>query len=433
MSSTDVRATAPTSEPDPGAGQYPDRTPLRAAVEAAVATVRRNAAAFGARYPDSTTRENVYPLRPATAEFAEGANRDWTTSFWPGMQWRAVELTGDTELRGAAMAHAADFARRVHAGEDLDTHDLGFLYTLSCVDAWRLAGDEAARDAALAAADHLMTRFLPSAGIVQAWGDLSDPAQRGRTIVDSLMNMPLLTWATEVTGDERYADVVARHVVQVRTHLLRDDDSTFHTFYWDPVSGEPLRGATEQGAGDDSCWARGQAWGIFGFALHHRTSGDPESLRASQRCADYFLAHLPADGVPFWDLVYTDGSQAPRDSSAAAIAVCGLLELASVLPDADRAAAYDAAARRMLAALVTGYTPARHQRADALLLHAVYDAPKGKGVDEGCLWGDYYYLEALTRLTLPGWVSPWWPAAPAVPTRDTVTDAVLPDTDGGNA
>ncbi|MCK0117772.1 glycoside hydrolase family 88 protein [Isoptericola sp. S6320L] len=419
MPSIDVRAAATDSSS--GAAQ-PAPGDLAGAVAAAVATVRRNAAAFGTRYPDSTTRENLYPLRPATAEFAEGANRDWTTSFWPGMQWLAVELTGDADLRASALAHAADFARRVHAGEDLDTHDLGFLYTLSSVNAWRLAGDAAARDAALAAADHLMTRFLPSAGIIQAWGDLSDPAQRGRTIVDSLMNMPLLTWATETTGDGRYADVVARHVVQVRTHLLRDDDSTFHTFYWDPESGQPLRGATEQGAGDDSCWARGQAWGIYGFALHHRTSGDVASLRAAERCADYFLAHLPADGVPFWDLVYTDGSDAPRDSSAAAIAACGLLELASVSHDAGTAARYEAAGREMLAALVAGYTPGPDQASDALLLHAVYDAPKGKGVDEGCLWGDYYYLEALTRLTLPGWVSPWWPATPA-------DDG----TDGGNA
>lgn len=441
MPSIDVRAAA--TDPSSGAERpVPPLVPdLDGAVAGAVATVRRNAAAFGALYPDSTTRDDRYPLRPATHEFAEGANRDWTTSFWPGMQWLAVELTGDEELRASALAHAADFGRRVHAGEDLDTHDLGFLYTLSCVNAWRLAGDEAARDAALAAADHLMTRFLPSAGIIQAWGDLSDPAQRGRTIVDSLMNMPLLTWATETTGDQRYADVVARHVVQVRTHLLREDDSTFHTFYWDPESGEPLRGATEQGAGDDSCWARGQAWGIYGFALHHRTSGDPESLRASERCADYFLAHLPADGVPFWDLVYTDGSDAPRDSSAAAIAACGLLELASVSHDAGRAARYEAAGREMLAALVDGYTPADAAESDALLLHAVYDAPKGKGVDEGCLWGDYYYLEALTRLTLPAWVSPWWPTTPADGGTAAGPAAVVPgtsagattDTDGGDA
>ncbi len=113
--------------------------------------------------------------------FAEGANRGWTTSFWPGMQWIAYELTGDDVFRDAALGHAADFGRRVREEDDLDTHDLGFLYTLSCVAPARLLDDAEARASALSAAEHLMTRYLPSAGIIQAWGDLADPAQRGRT------------------------------------------------------------------------------------------------------------------------------------------------------------------------------------------------------------------------------------------------------------
>lgn len=383
-------------------------TELAPAVDAALATVRRNIAAFGDRYPDDTTRDGLYPPRPATPEFAEGANRGWTTSFWPGMQWLAFELTGDVAFRAAGERHVADFARRVDQGEDLQTHDLGFLYTLSCVAPWRLLGDETARRAALSAADHLMVRFLEPAGILQAWGDLSDPAQRGRTIVDSLMNMPLLTWAGEQTGEERFPDAVRRHTKQLATHIVRDDDTTFHTFYWDPVTGEPLRGGTEQGAGDDSCWARGQAWGIYGFAMNHLVTGDPALLDASRRCADYFLAHLPSDGVPYWDLVYTDGSDAPRDSSSAAIAACGLHELAAVETDPERRDRYAAASLDMLRALVARYTPeAEGVESDALLLHSVYDAPKSIGVDEGSLWGDYFYLEALVRHTVPGWVKYW--------------------------
>lgn len=383
-------------------------TELAPALDAAIATVRRNIATFGDSYPDDTTRDGRYPLRPATPEFAEGANRGWTTSFWPGMQWLALEMTGDDAFRAAGERHVADFARRVAQGQDLQTHDLGFLYTLSCVAPWRLLGDETARTAALSAADHLMVRFLEPAGILQAWGDLSDPAQRGRTIIDSLMNMPLLTWAGEQTGEARFPDAVRRHTEQLEAHILRDDDTTFHTFYWDAVTGEPLRGGTEQGAGDDSCWARGQAWGIYGFAMNYQVTQNPALLEASRRCADYFLAHLPSDGVPFWDLVYTDGSDAPRDSSAAAIAASGLHELASVETDPERRERYASAGREMLRALVTGYTPAAEGvESDALLLHSVYDAPKSVGVDEGCLWGDYFYLEALVRHTVPGWVRYW--------------------------
>ncbi|MCR2783496.1 MULTISPECIES: glycoside hydrolase family 88 protein [unclassified Microbacterium] len=392
----------------PGTGAPVSADPrIAAATSAVLATLRRNIDTFGIRYPDDATAGDRYPVRPAAGDFAEGANRGWTTSFWPGMMWIAWEKTGDEFFRQAGLAHVADFARRVREEDDLDTHDLGFLYTLAAVAPWRLLDDSEARAAALQAADHLMRRFLEPAGIVQAWGDLSDPAQRGRTIIDSLMNMPLLTWAGEQTGDERFADAVRRHTTQLRTHILREDDTTFHTFYWDAETGEPLRGATEQGAFDDSCWARGQAWGIYGFALNHRATGDETLLEASRRCADYFLAHLPADRVPFWDLVYTDGADAPRDSSSAAIAVCGLFELADAETDPARAQRWRDAAHEILASLIENYTPAQPEDSDAVILHSVYDFPKSVGVDEGTLWGDYFYLEALTRAAQPDWRPSW--------------------------
>ncbi|MCT9821321.1 glycoside hydrolase family 88 protein [Microbacterium sp. W1N] len=382
-------------------------TRVDGAIADVLTTLRRNIAAFGVTYPDDTTAGDRYPLRPAAGPFAEGANRGWTTSFWAGMTWIAWELTGDEYFRDAGLAYAADFARRVRDEEDLDTHDLGFLYTLASVAPARLLGDDDARAAALDAADHLMRRFLEPAGIVQAWGDLSDPEQRGRTIIDSLMNMPLLTWAGEQTRQERFADAVRRHTTQLRTHILRDDDTTFHTFFWDAETGEALRGSTAQGAFDDSCWARGQAWGIYGFAMNHRATGDPELLTAARRCADRFLSLLPADRVPYWDMVYTDGSDEPRDSSSGAIAVCGLLELAEVESDPARAAAARTAAHEILASLIAHYTPTTPGASDAVILHSVYDYPKSIGVDEGTLWGDYFYLEALMRVARPDWKRYW--------------------------
>ncbi len=380
---------------------------LDAAITAALTTLRRNIDTFGTTYPDDTTDGPRYPIRPPHGAYPEGANQGWTTSFWPGMMWIAWELTGDAVFRDAGLAQARDFERRVRDEEDLTTHDLGFLYSLSTVPAWRLLDDEDARLASLDAADHLMKRFLEPAGIIQAWGDLSDPAQRGRTIIDSLMNMPLLTWAGEQSGDPRFADAVQRHTTQLRTHILREDNTTFHTFYWDAETGEPLRGATEQGAFDHSCWARGQAWGIYGFAMNYAATGDETLLDAARRCADYFLAHLPADLVPYWDLVYTDGSDAPRDSSSAAIAVCGLLELAEVETDPERAASARTIAHEILASLVANYTPASPDDSDAVILHSVYNLPAQVGVDEGTLWGDYFYLEALARAAKPEW-RPYW-------------------------
>lgn len=388
-----------------------DADALEAAVSAATRAVGRLAEKFGVRYPDDTTAAGRYPLRPAPDGLPEGSNVGWTTSFVPGTQWLAYELTGDPAFRRSGEAHVESFEDRVTRRLELDTHDLGFLYTLSCVAPARLTGDDGARSAALDAADHLMVRFLEPAGILQAWGDLDDPAQRGRTIIDSLMNTPLLFWASEVGGDARFADAASRHVRQLRDHIFRADGSTFHTFYWDPDTGEALRGGTEQGQADGSCWARGQAWGILGFSLNYRYLADATLLAAAERCAAYFLAHLPADGVPVWDLVFDAAGGEPRDSSAAAIAVCGLDELAHHLESGDdaaaaRAAGYREAAGRILAALVSGYVPAEGT-SDALLLHGVYDRPKGVGVDEGTLWGDYFYLEALTRAARPEW-TPYW-------------------------
>jgi unsaturated chondroitin disaccharide hydrolase len=348
-----------------------------AAVTAALSIIDANLAEFGDRYPDDTTVGDRYPMRPA--------NTGWTTSFWPGMLWLAHDLTGDEKYLKAASGHVRGFASRVADKVDIDTHDLGFLYTLSCVTAYRRTGNEEAKQAALTAADHLLSRVLEPAGIIQAWGDLRDPAQRGRTIIDSLMNTPLLFWATEETGDSRYAEAARRHAAQLRDHILRPDGSTFHTFYWDPVSGEPLRGETEQGHANESCWARGQAWGIYGFFLNYEHTGDPSFLTAAQRCADRF----PVDGVPYWDLTLTG---VERDSSAAAIAVCGLRSLGR----------HDDAGR-ILGSLISDYT----STGNALLRHGVYDKPKNIGVDEGTLWGDYFYLEALTRVTRPDWIHPW--------------------------
>jgi unsaturated chondroitin disaccharide hydrolase len=379
---------------------------VQRAVRCALQAINTNLDTFTDRYPDDTTVGNVYYPRRRDS-FAEGSNVGWTTSFWPGMIWLAYELSGDAKYRRAAEHHLSSFVERIERVIDLDTHDLGFLYTLACVVPWRLTGNEQARQAAVEAAEHLMRRYLEPAGIIQAWGDLSNPEQRGRTIIDSLMNMPLLYWASEVTGESRFAAVAHRHAIQLRDHIIRDDNTTYHTFHWDAETGAPLHGTTEQGYADDSCWARGQAWGIYGFTLNYRYTLDETFLRAAERCADYFLDHLPEDHIAYWDLVFSDGSGQARDSSAAAIAACGLNEMVRWLPDGARRQRYQAAAEAILASLAKSYAPCSPAESTALLLHGVYDMPKIVGVDEGNLWGDYFYLEALTRALKPDWQLYW--------------------------
>ncbi len=370
----------------------------RAATEPALERTRANLASFPAgSYPAPSSAGRRYQAIP---------NREWTSSFWTGLLWLSHELSGDARFREAALAQVPDFRRRLDERIAVETHDLGFLYSLSCVAAWRLAGDEAARAAALKAAALLMGRYFEKAGIIQAWGDLGDSAQRGRIIIDCAMNLPLLFWASEETGDPYYREAAAAHLSAANGSLLRADGSSYHTYYFDLESGKPLRGSTAQGYSDSSCWARGQAWGIYGLALGFRYLRDPCLLETASRLAHYFLNRLPQDLICYWDLAFVEGSQ-ERDSSAAAIAACGLLELASSLPAADpRRRPFENAAAAIGASLARRYAAAGDALSNGLLLHAVYSKPAGEGVDECCIWGDYFYLELLARLQL-SW-KPYW-------------------------
>jgi len=375
------------------------------ALNIAIEQLKLNRETFRNAFPGDNTQSNIYKPHICTG-YPDGANVGWTTGLWTGQLWMALELTGDAGFLSVANDHVKSFARRLESGDDLATHDLGFLYTPSCCAAYRIVGDEAAKKSALRAADELMSRYLENAGVIQAWGDLNDPAQRGRMIIDCLMNLPLLRWAGSITGDAKYSAAADTHCGRARDYLVRQDSSTFHTFHFDPVSGNPLKGTTHQGASDSSCWARGQAWGIYGFALNHRLAPHLDLLDTATRLADYFLEHLPENGVAYWDLIFGDGSDEPWDSSASAIAVCGLLELSAQLPSHSRQSHYRDAALRILDGLIDKCT-ANPTDGGGLLQHGVYHKPHNRGVDEANLWGDYFYLEALARVTRIHWATQW--------------------------
>lgn len=255
-------------------------------------------------------------------------------SFWTGMLWLAYERTGDPLYRDVAKQQIETFQRRLREG-NTSTHELGFLYTLSGVAATELTGSALGRRVAIDAADRLTDRYLVRPGIVQAWGSIgvaeSDWGEwvQGRTIVDTTMSLPLLYWAAETTGRQRYRDLASTHARTASEYLIRDDGSTYHTFGFDPATGDPVGGETHQGFADDSCWSRGQAWTIYGFALAYGYTGDEQFREAAVDVADYYLDSLPADVVPAWDF---DAGEDQRDSSAAAIAACGLAELSEQLP-----------------------------------------------------------------------------------------------------
>ncbi len=330
----------------------------------------------------------------------------WTSSFWTGMLWLAYEITGESKYIQVAKKHTQNFKRRIDERIKVDNHDLGFLYSLSCVADHKLTGDQEAKEIAVRAADYLITRYHKKAGIIQAWGDLNNPEEQGRMIIDCNMNLPLLYWASEVTGNTVYSEIARNHVNQAAKYIVREDASSFHTYFMDVETGEPKYGKTGQGYADNSCWSRGQAWGIYGFTLSYIYTGDYHFIELAKKLGNYFLNRLSEDDVCYWDLIFTDGTE-ERDSSAAAIAACGFLELSKHLPLSDNSKRlYENAALKILKSLTENYTSKNLPESNAVLLHAVGSKPYSSNVDEPLIFGDYYYFEAMVRV-LKDWKLYW--------------------------
>ncbi len=329
--------------------------------------------------------------------YAECNNREesgWNSGFWTGMLWLAYEATGDEKYKERALSHIPSFYDKINEKIAVNHHDMGFLYVPSCVAAYKLAGDELAKKSAIMAADHLLTRYNEKGGFIQAWGKVGE---NNRFIIDCMNNIPLLYWAAEVTGDRNYYDKAYNHAIATINNIVREDASTYHTFYFND-DGTPDRGATAQGASDDSCWARGQAWIISGLPLSYEYTKNEQMSELFPKVTNYFLNRLPKDFVPFWDLDYTDGDDEPRDSSSASIACSGILEMLKYIDDEELKEIYEGAVDKMMYSLYTNYSTKDTPESNGLLLHAVYSKPAGIGVDECNIWGCYYYMEALCRM-----------------------------------
>lgn len=341
-------------------------------------------------------------------------NNYWTTGFWTGEIWLAYEYAKEKSgqeadkakdaesLKKAGEVQVGSFLDRIEKKIEVDHHDMGFLYSPSCVAAYKLTGSADARKAAILAADQLITRYHPVGEFIQAWGPMDAP-EHYRLIIDCLLNLPLLYWASGATGNDKYRRIAQKHIRTAVRNVIREDYSTWHTFFFDMKTGAPDHGATCQGYRDGSAWARGQAWGIYGCALAYKYTKCEEYIELFRHVTRYFLEHLPKDMVPFWDLEFTDGDEQPRDSSSASIAACGMLEMIKSM-DGREAAVYERYARQLMKSLYDFYAVKDPATSNGLVLHSTYSnhSPYNTcnhyGVDECNSWGDYFYMEALTRL-----------------------------------
>jgi len=319
--------------------------------------------------------------------------RDWCSGFWPGVLWYAYEASGDETLKD----HAEKFTEplKTIAYSSAENHDIGFMLYSSYGNGYRLTKNEEYKNVLLAAADTLATLYNPNVGSILSWP--SQTQFRHNTIIDNMMNLELLFWASKNGGDQKLYDIAESHALVTMKNLVRKDSAIYHVGSFDEETGKFLKGQTHQGYADESMWARGQAWGIYGFSLAYRETNRDEFLDTAIKVSDHFLNRLPEDGIPFWDFDDPNIPDAPKDASAAAIAACGLLELSKFVKNEEQSERYVQAATKMISLLSEQpyYSGETNQ---ALLLHSTGHYPKNSEIDVPIIYADYYYMEALLRL-----------------------------------
>lgn len=315
----------------------------------------------------------------------------WCSGFYPGSMWYVYEYTGDEKIKELALKYQAGLEPLRFRKDD---HDIGFQLMCSYGNCLRLTEDQTCVPVLIDGANSLASRFDPEVGCTRSWsfGKWSFPV-----IVDNMMNMELLLKAADLGGSDSLKNVALAHARTTMKNHFREDKSCFHLVDYNPETGEVVGKQTVQGLADDSAWARGQAWGLYGFTMVYRFCKEQDILDHAIAIAEYLLPRLPEDGVPFWDY---DSAEIPndiRDASAAAIMASGLIELSQYV-DAEKAERYLATAEKMLRTLASEeYLCAEGEDYGFLLKHSTGNKNTDSEVDVPLTYADYYFLEALIR------------------------------------
>ena len=335
-------------------------------------------------------------IENGSAEWKYVNYHDWCSGFWPGILWNLYETTHDKKWKVEANKFTQELTPIVnHSGFD---HDLGFTIFNSFGNGYRLTKDPAYKLVILKAADSLATLFNPKIGTILSWpGMVKKMNWPHNTIIDNMINLELLFWASKNGGSRHLYDIAVKHAETTMHNHFRPDFSAYHVVVYDTVSGKKIKGVTHQGYADNSMWARGQSWAIYGFTMCYRETRKSEFLDFAQKVADVYLKRLPADKIPFWDFDDPAIPNAPKDASAAAVSASALLELSGFVKDKAKAAYYKNLAVAMLKELSSAKYQSRNVNS-AFLLHSTGHKPAGTEIDASIVYADYYYLEALIRL-----------------------------------
>ncbi|MFA6471736.1 MAG: glucuronyl hydrolase [Candidatus Latescibacterota bacterium] len=318
-------------------------------------------------------------------------SHQWSSGFFAGCLWLIFEHTGDNVWKNRAARWTAGMEREQH---NRDNHNNGFMMLPGFGNALRLTGGEHNREVLIESARSLASRYDARVGMIKA---MDGDVWKFPVLVDTMVNIELLFRAAENGGDPQWKTIAETHALRTMRDHVRPDGSTVQLVDYDLETGKIREKGTLCGLSGESAWARGQAQAIYGFAAAYRETKNPAFLKTACRVADYFIAHLPADKVPYWDFRAPGIPDEIRDSSAASIAVVGLLELAGQVKNSREKRKYTAAAKDILRSLCSPAYLANGTETRGLLKHATWKKPTDPQADTSLIWGDYYFLEGLKK------------------------------------
>src|SRR5665648_67470 len=337
----------------------------------------------------NSVNDSLVPRSFEAGKYTLVSKNDWCCGFPSGSYWYMFELTGDQKWEKIATENTVKLEGVQYR---TNTHDLGFMVFCSYGNAYRITKNEDYKKVVIEASESLITRFDTTIGSIKSW----DWAKQWQfpVIIDNLMNLEMLFWASKETGDPKYSEIAIAHANTTLANHFRENMSSYHVVNYDTITGNPIAKITNQGLSDNSSWARGQAWGLYGFAVCYRETGDAKYLVAAKKIAAYIQKNLPEDFVPYWD--YNDPAipDTYRDASAAAITASALYILSSITDEGK--VEYLELADQILSSLSSPeYLAEYGTNGGFLLKHCVGNMPKLSEVDTPLNYADYYYLEAL--------------------------------------
>ncbi|MDZ7331330.1 MAG: glycoside hydrolase family 88 protein [candidate division KSB1 bacterium] len=345
------------------------------------------------RAVESLTDTTRMPVQArADGSWVQKPTSDWVSGFFAGILWYLYDYSKDPFWEKQARRWNAALEQEKF---NTSTHDLGFMLYNSFGNGFRLTEDPNYREILIQGAESLISRFNPIVGTIKSW---DAPPEDHLTIIDNMMNLEYLMWTSKVTGDPKYRNIAIRHADVTLNYFFRSDGSSWHVVNFDPHTGAVKEKKTAQGYGNESSWARGQAWGGYGFTMMYRETGEQRYLDAAQKTMDRFIERLPADRIPYWDFDAPKIPNEPKESSAAAIAASALLELSTLVKDTNQKEHYYRAAVEILNRLANEPYLAHSGQYQCLLLHSNASVPAKVDVDANFTYADYYFIEALLRL-----------------------------------